>query len=155
MLFNATFNNISFILWRSLFFDGGIESTRKKHWPTARYWQKLYHLMLYRVHLAEFFIFFYKLWLMSSYDFIIVTMKCMHWMPYCRYIIHSNLSKMWFINTIICCLSPLKFVSHIQPEAKCNGYNLMRAPIPVRRVYSIQHYVIEFVNDLRQQKNSS
>jgi hypothetical protein len=54
------------------------------------------------------------------------------------------------INTIICCLSPLKFVSHIQPEAKCNVYNLMWAPIPVRRVYSIQHYVIEFVNDLRQ-----
>ena len=51
MVFNATFNNISVILWRSVLF---VEETRvpgENHWPAASHWQ-LYHIMLYQVHLA-------------------------------------------------------------------------------------------------------
>ena len=48
MVSNASFNNISFILWRSLLL---VEETRvpgENYWSVASYW----HIMLYRVHLA-------------------------------------------------------------------------------------------------------
>jgi len=46
MVFNATFNNISVISWRSILNGGGNRSTQKKTLT------KLFHIMLYRVHLA-------------------------------------------------------------------------------------------------------
>ena len=49
MLFNATFNNISVISWRSVLL---VEETRvpgENHWPVAIYWQTLSHKV---VHLA-------------------------------------------------------------------------------------------------------
>jgi hypothetical protein len=45
MVFNATFNNISVISWRS---DLLVEETGV---PGENLWQ-IYHIMLYRVHLA-------------------------------------------------------------------------------------------------------
>jgi hypothetical protein len=45
MVFNATFNNISVILWRSVLLPG------KYHQPAASHWQTL-SLMLYRAHLT-------------------------------------------------------------------------------------------------------
>ena len=38
MVFNATFNNISVISWRSVLF---IEETRKNHWSVTSHWQTL------------------------------------------------------------------------------------------------------------------
>jgi hypothetical protein len=52
MVFNATFNNILIISWRSVLFGGWNRSTRRKP-PTCRsLTDKLDHIMLYRVHLA-------------------------------------------------------------------------------------------------------
>ena len=51
MVFNATFNNISVISWRSVLL---VEETRvpwENHRPAASHWQTLYHIMLYRVHI--------------------------------------------------------------------------------------------------------
>jgi len=46
MVFNATFNNISVILWRSVLL---VEETGENHWPVASHWQTLSHNV---VHLA-------------------------------------------------------------------------------------------------------
>ena len=40
MVFNATFNNISVILWRSVLL---VEETGENHWPVTSHWQTLSH----------------------------------------------------------------------------------------------------------------
>jgi hypothetical protein len=40
MVFNATFNNVSVILWRSVLL---VEETGENHWPVASHWQILSH----------------------------------------------------------------------------------------------------------------
>jgi len=40
MVFNATFNNISVILWQSVLL---VEETGENHWPSASHWQTLLH----------------------------------------------------------------------------------------------------------------
>ena len=53
MVYNTSFNNISVILWRSVFFlCGGNRSTRRKPPTCRKSLTKLFHIMLYWVHLA-------------------------------------------------------------------------------------------------------
>jgi len=48
MLFNTTFKNISVISWGSVLLE---EETREIHQPVSSH--KLYHIMLYQVHLSS------------------------------------------------------------------------------------------------------
>jgi hypothetical protein len=50
MAFNATFNNISVISWRSVIF---VEKTEEKRRSAASHLQSLSHNVVYRVHLAK------------------------------------------------------------------------------------------------------
>ena len=43
MVFNATFNNISVISWRSVLLVEETGVPRENHWPVARHWQTLSH----------------------------------------------------------------------------------------------------------------
>jgi hypothetical protein len=43
MVFNATFNNISVISWRSVLLMEETGEPGENHWATASYWQTLSH----------------------------------------------------------------------------------------------------------------
>jgi len=43
MVFNATFNNISVILWQSVMLVEETGVARENHWPAASHWQTLSH----------------------------------------------------------------------------------------------------------------
>jgi hypothetical protein len=53
MVFNATFNNISVISWRSILLMEETGVPRENHRPAASHWPtSSHHIMLYRVHLV-------------------------------------------------------------------------------------------------------
>jgi len=52
MVFNASFNNISVISWQLVLLLEETGVPGENHRPAANKLTKLYHVMLYRVHLA-------------------------------------------------------------------------------------------------------
>jgi hypothetical protein len=105
MVFNATFNNISVLSWRSVLL---VEKTRvpgENYLPVASHWQ-LHHIRLYRVHLMynEWTIFFHRGG-------------------------HRGRDRMvvGFTDNYLCnqCLSPLALWVWILFKARCTRYNLM------------------------------
>ena len=46
MVFNATFNNISVILWQSVLLVEETRVPREHHWPVASHWQTLSHIVV-------------------------------------------------------------------------------------------------------------
>jgi hypothetical protein len=52
MVFNATFNNISVILWRSVLLVEETGVPGENHRPVVSHWQILSHNVVCRVHLA-------------------------------------------------------------------------------------------------------
>ena len=49
IVFNATFNNILVVSWRSVLL---VEETEENHQPATLFTEKHYYITLYRVHLA-------------------------------------------------------------------------------------------------------
>jgi hypothetical protein len=92
MVFNATFNNISAISWRSVLLMEETRVTRENHWPAASHWQTLSHNVVSSTpHMSGILINNAKIWKLLEWSYIFIWDAFIFGNIYSKRLSHCNI----------------------------------------------------------------